>query len=101
VLSIRGRSGLTVNGKGRKMAETDLKRVDYEPYFEMWNSVLFYPNPDAKENEILLAGHRGDLGSLPCHQHKTCGGLIKAVSKYPPRVCVHCKADTAQEINYA
>lgn len=71
--------------------------MDYEEYFERWNSVLFMPNPEAKETDIPVIGHTGDVGTFPCHQHKTCEGLIKATGPYPPRVCQHCGVDTKLE----
>lgn len=68
------------------MTELGNMKVDYEGYFERWNCVLFCRNPE-------LGG-----GSVPCFQHKTCEGLTKAMDKKPPRVCVHCGADTAKEV---
>jgi hypothetical protein len=80
----------------------DLKHVDLEPYFARWNSVLFYPNPDAPENEIPLVNHSGGIGSIVCHQHRGCDGLVKIdgkrITKYPPRVCPICGSDTATEV---
>lgn len=78
--------------------ETDLKRVDYDPYFERWNSVMFYPSPLMRENQLLFEGHRGNGGTFPGHQHKTCFGIVKATVKYPPRVCPLCKVDTSTEV---
>lgn len=69
------------------MTELGNMKVDYEDYFERWNCVLFYPNP-------LF----DNFGSYPAFQHKTCMQLTKAMDKKPPRVCVHCGADTAKEV---
>ena len=74
-------------------------RPDFEDFFLMWDSVLFYPNPMAKENEILLAGHSGDNGVIPCHQHRACKSCVKAETRFPPRVCPHCGKDTQHEFN--
>src|SRR4051812_16388270 len=84
------------------MPEPDLKRADYEPYFEQWNSVLHYPNPALpKAEHLTIHGYSGDLGSVPCYQHKTCGGLVLlgafSNGEYPPRVCPECGVDTAKE----
>jgi len=75
--------------------------MDYEPYFEMWNSVMHYPNPARNErtNPNPIHGHRGDEQVIPAHQHKTCQGLVRAVEKYPPRVCPVCGVDTALEVS--
>jgi hypothetical protein len=85
------------------LAETDIKRTDYEPYFDMWDSVLHYPNPEIpKSQHQKIHGYTGDLGSVPCYQHKTCGGLVLLGAfgngKYPPRVCPECSCDTSKEI---
>jgi hypothetical protein len=68
---------------------------DYEPWFDMWDSVLFLPNADAKN--IPLYKHVDGIGTIPCHQHRFCKALVRAESKYPPRVCPHCKVDTLKE----
>lgn len=70
---------------------------DYEEYFERWNSVIYWPNPEVKTSDLPVIGHTGDPGSFPCHQHKTCMNLIKATGIYPPRVCQWCGVDTADE----
>lgn len=80
------------------MPEPDFKRVDFEPFFLRWNSVMFYPNPENRENERLLHGYAGEGGVIPAHQHKTCEGLVNATTKYPPRVCPHCGVDTDTEL---
>lgn len=72
---------------------------DFEPWFLMWDSVLFLPNADARN--VPLYGHMGDAGLIPCHQHRSCKALIKVTDKYPPRVCVHCGVDTLKEHNDA
>lgn len=78
--------------------EPDLKRFDFDPYFLMWNCVLFYPDPENRnlENRVLF-NHSGNDGSIPCFQHKTCGSLVRCQGKYPPRKCPGCEADTALE----
>lgn len=78
------------------MAEADFDRVDYEPYFEMWYSVMHYPNPSYPDPQPIY-GYRGDASVIPCHQHKTCKALHFATYKYPPRVCQGCQVDTAIE----
>jgi hypothetical protein len=81
------------------MAEADLKRVDFEPYFLMWDSVLHFPNPALpKDGHIRIHGYRGNLGSIPCHRHRACGGLVHASQKIPPKVCPECGSDTSTEI---
>lgn len=73
---------------------------DYEPYFEMWNSVLYYPNPELPKSQLpKVHGRRGDGGSIPCHHHKTCGALVEAEEVFPPKVCPGCGVDTATEVN--
>jgi len=83
------------------MPETDPKRADYEPYFEMWDSVMFYPNLASGVKQEIY-GHTGEAGMMPCYQHQTCGAMVKLgafnLGKYPPRVCPGCKVDTAKEI---
>ena len=84
------------------MPETDLKRTDYEPYFERWNAVIFYPNPAAGPNDrVTIHGHSGEIGTVPCYVHKTCNAYVKlgsgGLGKYPPRVCPGCEKDTAKE----
>lgn len=84
------------------MPETD-DRSDYEPYFEMWNSVLHFPNPSLpKVKHVTIHGFSGDLGSVPCYQHKTCGAFVLLGAfnngKYPPRICPGCQADTSLEV---
>lgn len=71
---------------------------DYEPYFDRWNCVLFYPSHDDPNRERILHGHSGDIGSVPCFQHKTCMCLVKVIEIKPPRVCPHCHIDTVTEI---
>lgn len=78
------------------MPETDLKRVDFQTYFLMWNSVLHFPNPMSPVRQ-KIHGYNGELGTIPCHQHKTCGGMVHATVKYPPRVCPECHRDTQAE----
>lgn len=85
------------------MAETDLARTDYAPYFDRWNSVLHFPNPAQPSRHKKIHGHSGDAGSIPCYEHKTCGGLVKlgayGLGKYPPRICPECGVDTVTEVN--
>lgn len=58
----------------------------YEPYFEMWDSLLIGDN---KVGELL-----------PRYQHQICKGLISVPrDKCPPRVCPKCGADTLEEFN--
>ncbi len=89
------------------MPESDLKRVDYEPYFEMWQGAAHYPNParNDRTNPNPVHGYSGDGGMIPCHWHrggpKGCGALIEAKSKYPPRICPGCGTDTAMEAEEA
>lgn len=72
---------------------------DFEPYFHRWNSVLYYPNPELHRSQLPpVYGRRGDGGSFPCHQHKSCGALVFANEVYPPRVCPHCHMDTSTEV---
>lgn len=73
-------------------------KIDKEPYFDMWNCVLFAPSSEASEGRSLLSGHAGSTGTIPCFQHKTCGALVKCEDVKPPRTCPHCHADTAKEI---
>jgi hypothetical protein len=68
---------------------------DYEPWFERWNSVMFYPNPTARKLDIF--GWSGESGTLPCHEHKTCKSKVLAKNPYPPRVCPGCGIDTLVE----
>ena len=68
---------------------------DFEPWFTMWDSVLFFPTGD--QSNTPLYGHIGDLGSIPCHQHRACKALVKCEDKYPPRHCPHCGVDTKIE----
>lgn len=79
------------------MPETDLGRVDFEPYFLAWDSVLFYPASDNPSNR-QISGYRGDNAAVPCHQHITCNGLVLAEEKYPPRICPHCHIDTTKQV---
>lgn len=79
------------------MPETDLKRVDFEPYFLRWDSCMFYPNPGNPKAHEAIKGYSGDGGVLPVHRHQTCQGLVNATQKYPPRVCPHCLIDTSTE----
>jgi hypothetical protein len=86
------------------MPETDLKRTDYEPYFERWNSVLHFANPAMPKSGLQkIHGHSGDAGSVPCYQHKTCNALVLLGAfgngKFPPRVCPGCGVDTATEVD--
>jgi hypothetical protein len=82
------------------MPELDLKRTDFEPYFYAWNSVLHYPNPALpKEKQQPIFGFLGEAGMMPCHQHKTCGALVFASEKYPPKVCPNCQIDTSLEVD--
>jgi hypothetical protein len=81
------------------MTELGNTRPDFEEYFLMWDSVLFYPEPGKRENEIPLYFHAGEHGSIPCHQHRFCKALIKAETRFPPRVCPHCEVDTQMEFN--
>jgi hypothetical protein len=85
--------------------ETDLGRTDYEPYFERWNSVLHFPNPALpKSQHQKIHGYSGDLGSIPCYQHKSCGGLVivgLTGSKYPPVFCPECGKNTKTEAEVA
>lgn len=75
------------------------QHADFESYFLRWNSVLFYPNPEnTAEAKKILHGHSGEAGVIPCHQHKTCEALVRADSKFPPRVCPHCGIDTNIEL---
>lgn len=89
------------------MPEIDLKRVDYEPYFEMWASAMHYPNParNDRTSPNPVIGHRGDAEVIPVHWHKEgprgCGALVRADSKYPPRICPGCGVDTAVEAKEA
>lgn len=69
--------------------------ADFEEWFLMWDSVLFMP--DANVKNIPLYGHVGEIGTIPCHQHRACKALVRADTKYPPRVCPHCNADTLKE----
>lgn len=69
--------------------------ADFEPYFLMWDSVLFFP--DANTSNIPLYGDMDEIGSIPCYQHRSCGALVKLTDKYPKRVCPHCGVDTLQE----
>jgi len=69
--------------------------ADFEEWFLMWDSVLFFPNAEIRN--IPLYGHTGEVGSIPCHKHRSCGALVKADSPYPPRTCPHCKVDTLDE----
>lgn len=68
---------------------------DFEEWFHQWNSVLFFPNPTAKD--IQIHGWSGEPGTLPCHEHKTCKAKVYAKSPYPPRVCPGCWVDTLHE----
>ena len=68
---------------------------DFEEWFLMWGSVLFYPNP--MNRDTVIHKHAGNAGVIPCHQHKACKALVKADTKYPPRVCPGCGVDTQQE----
>lgn len=80
------------------MKELGSYPADFELYFLMWNSVLFYPNPaDTSAAREILHGHAGATGTIPCHQHITCEALVKAETKYPPRTCPHCHIDTKLE----
>lgn len=72
--------------------------VDFDEYFMMWDSVLFFPNPEDPKNSILF-GHSGDVGLIPCHKHRSCGANIKVESPFPPRVCIHCHVDTRKEFD--
>jgi hypothetical protein len=78
------------------MPEPDLKRVDFEPYFMRWNSVIHYPKPGVPQ---VIHGYSGNASVIPCHQHVTCMRLVLAQTKYPPRICPHCGADTKAEID--
>lgn len=69
---------------------------DFEEYFLMWNSVLFYPNP--VNRNVVIHGYSGNAGTIPCHEHKTCKAKVAARSPFPPRVCPGCGADTLKEI---
>lgn len=76
---------------------------DYEPYFDRWNSVLHYPNPALKKPLLKIHGlDSAKGGSVPCYQHKTCGGMVLLgafnLGKYPPAICPECKADTRKEV---
>lgn len=64
-------------------------KIDPEPYFFMWNSVVPLGSKDQPH-----------LVNVPCYQHKTCLHLV-AVSKFrvPPKVCPWCHSDTIKEMN--
>jgi len=82
------------------MPEAALHKVDFEPYFLRWNSVLHYPRPGLPRSQRQkIHNYTGEEGSVPCHQHKTCEALVWANVKYPPRVCPGCGVDTATEIS--
>lgn len=68
---------------------------DFEEHFLMWDSVLFFPNPMSKQ--VIVHGHKGESGTIPCHQHRACKALVLADTKYPPRVCPGCGVDTLRE----
>lgn len=69
--------------------------ADFEPWFVMWDSVLFLPG--ANTENIPLYGHTDEIGSIPCYRHRTCGALVKLDDKFPKRVCPHCGVDTKLE----
>lgn len=83
------------------MPETDLKRTDYEPYFERWNAAQFFPNP-SRQGQKKIHGFTGEPGMVPVYIHKTCDAYVilgfGGNGKYPPRVCPGCGVDTATEV---
>lgn len=77
--------------------EEILSKVDYEPYFERWDSVIYYPHPEIKKGSIPIKNYVGEPGVIPAHRHKTCMLLTHASVPQPPRVCPWCGVDTAEE----
>jgi predicted RNA-binding Zn-ribbon protein involved in translation (DUF1610 family) len=68
---------------------------DFEPYFLMWDSVLFFPDANSKNAPIF--GHVDQIGSIPCYVHTTCGAHVRLDDKFPKRFCPACGADTMIE----
>lgn len=70
-------------------------KSDFEEWFLMWDSVLFYPNP--MDKNVVIHSHAGEGGVIPCHQHRACKGLVKVESPFPPRICPGCGVDSKLE----
>lgn len=55
----------------------------FEPYFLMWDSVLFQPH--------------GSHEQYPMYVHKTCRQGYRTKSKFPVKICPNCGVDTSTE----